>query len=253
MTVYVDGLLFLNFAFDFLLLVTTSLVLKRKVSLFRLLLGAFFGSLSILILFFNVNGIQLFILKIYLGIIMNLVTFGFHDTLDFIRCFGVFFVISILFGGFLYFLDLEFSYEHSGLIFFKSGFKVNMIFLFIISPLILYIYFKQNSFFKFKVSNFYTVRFSIGGENFCLKGYLDTGNTLSFKGKMVVFINMKNRFRRKKYYVPYKTISGVNVLECIFVRDVLIEGAGVYDVYLGFSENFKVSGCDILLNGLMKG
>ena len=43
MTVYIDGLLFLNFYLDFLLLLTVVVVLKRNVKLFRIILGAFFG------------------------------------------------------------------------------------------------------------------------------------------------------------------------------------------------------------------
>lgn len=51
MTVYIDGLLFLNFYLDFLLLLTVVVALKRNVKVFRIILGAFVGSLTILVLF----------------------------------------------------------------------------------------------------------------------------------------------------------------------------------------------------------
>ena len=50
MTVYIDGLLFLNFYLDFLLLLTVVILLKRNVKMFRIIFGAFIGSLTILVL-----------------------------------------------------------------------------------------------------------------------------------------------------------------------------------------------------------
>ena len=55
MTVYIDGLLFLNFYLDFLLLLTVVVALKRNVKVFRIILGAFVGSLTILVLFFKIG------------------------------------------------------------------------------------------------------------------------------------------------------------------------------------------------------
>ena len=79
MKLYIDLLLFLNFAFDFILLLTTNILLKRQAKIFNITLGAFIGSLSTLVLFFNINSLQLFLIKIYLSIIMCLITFSFKD------------------------------------------------------------------------------------------------------------------------------------------------------------------------------
>ena len=64
MTVYIDGLLFLNFYLDFLLLLTVVVALKRNVKVFRIILGAFVGSLTILVLFFKIGSLELFFIKI---------------------------------------------------------------------------------------------------------------------------------------------------------------------------------------------
>ena len=53
MIIYIDGLLFLNFYLDFLLLLTVVVILKKNVKIFRIVLGAFIGSLTILVLFFK--------------------------------------------------------------------------------------------------------------------------------------------------------------------------------------------------------
>ncbi len=251
MTVYIDGVLFINFAFDFLLLLTTSIVLKRNVKIFNIILGAFIGSLSTLVLFFNINSIQLFIIKIYLSILMNLFTFYYKDLKYTLTNIGVFYIVSILLGGFLYLLNIEFSYKHEGLIFYNNGLSINVIFLFIISPIILYIYVRQSKVFQKKIKNYHKVNLKIGKKTLYLNGYLDTGNTLTYKGKPVIITNIPNTFKAKKILVPYMAIDGSGVIECIEAK-VEIIGIRTYDVLLGFSENLNISGVDILLNGKME-
>ncbi len=251
MTVYIDVILFLNFFFDFLLLLTTSIVLKRHAKIFNICFGAFIGSLSTLVLFFDINTIQLFLIKIYLSILMILFTFYYKDFKYTITNLGIFYVISILLGGFLYLLNLEFSYKHHGLIFYNNGLSINVIILFIISPLILYIYVKQSKIFSKKIKNIHKVILKIGKTELNLIGYLDTGNTLTYQGKPVIITNIPNNFHKKKILVPYITIKETGTLECIKAK-IEVEEMGTYEILLGFSDNFQMSGIDLLLNGNME-
>ena len=254
MTVYIDGLLFLNFYLDFLLLLTVVVILKRNVKLFRIILGAFFGSLTILVLFFEIGSLELFFIKIYLSFIMCIVCFGYHNLKSFLINVGCFYMVSILLGGFLYFLNITFSYKNNGLVFFNNGISVNALFLILVSPIILYFYIKQMKMFKSKVVCFFKTNIYVGKKILNLNGYLDTGNTLSYKNRPVILTNIDNNFRNKKIYIPYIVIGGSGVLECIKVRKVEVIGIGVFEnVYLGFSKDFKLAGADVLLNGLMKG
>ncbi|MBR3229387.1 MAG: sigma-E processing peptidase SpoIIGA [Bacilli bacterium] len=249
MTIYVDGLLFLNFFFDFLLLMTTSIILKRNVGVFRIILGAFIGSLSILVLFFKIGSFELFLIKLYLGFLMCIVSFGYKNIKYFLTNFFSFYIVSIILGGFLYYLNLEFSYKHSGLIFYHKGVSINVIFLCIISPIILYIYIRQVRMYKSKVCNYYKVNIYIGKEVLHLNGFMDSGNNLMFKGKFVIISNIKNRFKNKKYLVPYNTIYGCSLMEVIKVKKVEVIDIGEFcDIYLGFSDNL---GYEVLLNGGM--
>ena len=72
MKIYVDLVLFLNFFFDFLLLLATSLILRRNVNIKRILLGALIGSLSIFLLFVSINSFTLFLIKILISILIHL-------------------------------------------------------------------------------------------------------------------------------------------------------------------------------------
>lgn len=228
---------------------TTSIILKRNASIFRIIFGAFIGSLSILVLFFKIGNFELFLIKIYLGFLMCIVSFGYKNIKLFLINFFSFYLVSILLGGFLYYLNLEFSYKHSGLIFYYKGVSVNTIFLCIISPIILYIYIRQVRVYKSKISNFYKVDIYIGRKIYHLDGFMDSGNNLMFKGKFVIISNIKNMFNNKKYLVPYNTASGSGLLEVIKVRKVEVIGIGeFYDIYLGFSDNLSY---DVLLNGGM--
>lgn len=254
MTVYIDGLLFLNFYLDFLLLLTVVVILKRNVKLFRIILGSFLGSLTILVLFFEIGSLELFFIKIYLSFIMCIVCFGYHNLKSFLINVGCFYMVSILLGDFLYFLNITFSYKNNGLVFFNNGISVNALFLILVSPIILYFYIKQMKMFKSKVVCFFKTNIYVGKKILNLNGYLDTGNSLTYKSKPVILTNIDNNFRNKKIYIPYIVIGGSGVLECIKVRKVEVIGIGVFEnVYLGFSKDFKLAGADVLLNGLMKG
>ena len=185
---------------------------------------------------------------------MCIITFGFRNIKSFLCDIVTFYIVSIILGGFLYYLNIEFSYKHNGLIFYHKGISVNVIFLCIFSPIILYIYIKNMNMYKHKAVNFYRVNIYIGREILNLNGYLDSGNTLIFKGRPVIITNINNTFRNKKYLVPYSSIGGVSIIECIRVRKVEVIGLGEYkDIYLAFSKNINISGCDVLLNGIMEG
>ena len=117
MTLYVDLLFFLNLYLDFLILMTTSIVLKRHAPLKRIILGSLMGVITLLILIYPLNNISLFIFKIVVGLLMNIITFKYQNLKYTLTNFIYFYMISIILGGFIYYLNLEFSYTTLGLIF----------------------------------------------------------------------------------------------------------------------------------------
>jgi len=79
MKIYLDLVFFINFFFDFLLLLVVKILLKRNVGIKRIILGALLGATSILFLFLPLNQITLFLLKVIISILMILTTFGFQN------------------------------------------------------------------------------------------------------------------------------------------------------------------------------
>ena len=103
---YLDLVFFINFFFDFLILYATKLVLKETTSIKRIVLGSFFGSLTIFLLFLSLSNFILFICKVIISILIVLITFGKNN---FFSDFLYFYLISIILGGFLYLLDINFN------------------------------------------------------------------------------------------------------------------------------------------------
>ncbi len=256
MKIYVDLVLFLNFVFDFMLLLTVSILLKRKVKIYRLMLGAFFGSLSTLLLFFRMTSLTLFIIKIFISIGMIIIGFGFHDRVYFLKNILYLYTSSILLGGFLYLLNIEFSYKNEGLIFFHNGLSINFIILIIISPIILYIYIKQNRSLKYNYSHYHNVVIYLSDEKITCTGYLDTGNKIvdPYFNRSILFINKKfiKNINDFNIMVPYQTIGNHGIIKCICPKKVEIDGHN-FQVLIGISEELiRIDGVDCILPNIIQ-
>lgn len=251
MKIYLDLVMMLNFIIDFLLLMTVSIILKRNVSINRLLIGSFIGGISILFLFININSIELFIYKIIISILMCLITFKYISIKYTLINLGYLYITSIILGGFLYLLNLEFSLKHIGIIFINKGISINFMFLLIISPIILYIYIKQSKSLKYNYNNYYNVEIIINKKKYNYIGYMDTGNILKddLTGKPVILID-----RRKVLFeitnfrlIPYTSINKKGLIKIIKPDKVILNNKE-YNVLLGIVDNINIDGVDIILN-----
>ena len=250
MKIYVDLILILNFGFDFLLLFATSYLLKRNTKISKILLGALFGSLSTLLLFYNISSFTLFIVKIIISVLMVLITFSYKNVKTFIKNLIHLYLNSILLGGFLYLLNIEFSYKHKGLIFYYNGLSINFIILIISSPIIIYLYVKQIKSLKTTQSHYYKIDIYLN-KKYHLNAYLDNGN----KAKSIYFnkcINIINKDiikeNMKFFYEPITTINGTSMIKCFKVKKVTIDNVELNDVIFGISNEYFNIDVDVILN-----
>lgn len=254
MKLYLDLIFFLNFSFDFMLLLTVSVVLKRNVSFKRIFMGALIGAMSIFCLFIKISSFTLFLFKLFISVIMIIVTFKFKDFSYFIKNMGYFYMVSIILGGFLYYLNIEFSYKQEGLVFYHHGLSINFVILVIISPIILYNYIRQARFFRKSVSYYHNVSLMYKGIKYNLFGYLDTGNTLKspYSNKCVSIINkniLTDISDSDVIYIKTSTVSSSKLMKCIKVSYLKIDNKYIYDALVGISyEDILFDGVDILLN-----
>ena len=256
MKVYVDLVLFLNFAFDFLLLLSVSIILRRIANVNRILIGSFVGSLSVLFLFIKINSVELFLLKIIISIVMILISFGFKNIKYFLINIGYFYMASIVLGGFLYFLNVEFSYKQEGLVFFHEGLSINFIMLIIFSPIIIYIYIRQGLRLKNNYSKYHKVRMEFQNNRIECIGYIDTGNKVKdpYGNRNVIFLNGKVNVSNNFIIVPYQTIDNEGFIKCFKIDKLEIDNREVKKKYLGFLIRHRISidGVDCILPEIME-
>ncbi len=256
MKIYVDLVFLINFFFDFILLTATKYILKERVKVYKLILGSFIGGLSIFFLFFKMNSIELFILKILISILMILVSFGRNN---FLKNYIYFYIISIFLGGSMYFINYTFSSKHQGLIFFSKGLSINLIVMIILSPIITYYYVKEYKHYKTTISNCHNVDLYIKNKKYCLKGYLDTGNTLTdpYKNRAIILLNTNkiilDKKKHKIIYVPYQTITNYGVIPCYQVDRIIIDQKEFKNILIGDTKNyFKLENADCILPNQIK-
>lgn len=250
MKIYIDLVMILNFFFDFILLLSVCIILRRNVSIYKIMLGAFLGGLSILFLFINVNSFQLFVFKILISILMVLISFGYKNFKYTFRNLLYLYTSSIILGGFLYFLNVEFSYKQIGLIFINNGLSINVLFLIIFCPVIIYIYVKQGLWLKTNYSNYYKINIYIDEFKYSFNAFLDTGNNLTepITNKPVILVDKKLKCENF-FYIPYKTITNNGLIKCIKADKIEINGLFKYKVIVGLlDEKIKIDGVDCLLN-----
>lgn len=260
MRVYVDLIIFINFAFDFILLLSVSLILKRHASLKKITLGALLGSLTILVLFVPFTTLTLFLMKVLLSILIVLVTFGYKDIKYVILNMFYFYITSIIMGGFMYYLNVEFSYRNIGMIFYHKGLSVNYLFILIASPVILYFYVKEMNKFKLRNSLSYKVDVYLKDKRVVrLNGFMDTGNTLlePYNHNKVIVVNSKEIEEcltpGNFMLVPYESVNNTGFLKCIRVDKLYIDGIGIRtDVVIGLTNaKLKDNGINCILNYLL--
>lgn len=256
MVIYLDLVFLMNFILDFLLLLTVNVALKRYSKLRRLIMGAFFGSITLFTLFIPLNSTMLFIFKFLMSIFMCLISFGYRNLKYTSYNIIYLYMTSIILGGFLYCLKLEFEFNNKGFVFYYEGLAINYIFILLLSPIILYVFVKSIKALK-EVKNYYYKVKVIFSNNYeiTLSGFLDTGNKLKdpITNKPIILINKKKVKGkvpiRSPMYVPFNSLNHHGLLECLKPKYLSINDKEIKNYLIGFSEeSFKLNGIDCLLN-----
>lgn len=254
MIIYLDLVIILNLLFDMLLLLIVNNILKRRIKIIKIFLGGLLGSLSILILFIKINNILLFIFKIIISILMILITFGYKNINYFIKNITYLYLSSIILGGFLYLLNIQFSYKNTGLIFYNNGLSINVVVLIIISPYILYKYYKETIDLKNNYNTYYNVELSINKNHIInINAFLDTGNKLidPYSNKSIVLVNkniLSNIKIRSPIYIPYNSLNHHGLLSCIKCNYIKINNKITNNILIGLSDPFNIDGIDCIIN-----
>lgn len=255
MKIYIDLVMIMNFIFDFVLLVSVNYILRRNVKWMRLVLSSLFGTVTLLILFIPFNNITMIIYKLLVSVIMILIAFGYRDFLYFKKNIIYFYLVSMLMGGAIEFLDTQFSYSNNGIGFINNGRSISYIVVLIIGLYMFYRYIVSFKDLKNNYSNYYKCSLYFDDLNYVdVSAYLDTGNKLSdpYSNKSIILIDkcLVNEVNiRSPIYVPYNSLNNHGLLKCFKPFKIVIDGKENDKFLVGISEEkFYMDGIDCIIN-----
>lgn len=246
MKMYIDLFFIFNVIMDYIIIMSTSILLKRRTSYIRMILSSLLGGISSLVLFTSLNKIVIEIVSI---VIMVLISFGYKDIRYLIKNILYMYILSTLLGGIIYLFNIKVS---------NSMFLTYLIII-VISIEVMILYIKENKKMRSIYNNYYKVDIYFKDrEKLSLIGFVDTGNNLydPYKKRPVIIVPDKYIKEDKYILVPYHTINGNGLLKCIKPDIIFIDGIGYKgNVLIGFSDSFNFGdGVDVILHkDIMKG
>ena len=246
MKMYIDLFFIFNVIMDYIIIMSTNILLKRRTSYIRMILSSLIGGISSLVLFTSLNKIVIEIVSI---VIMVLISFGYKGIRYLINNILYMYILSTLLGGIIYLFNIKVS---------NSMFLTYLIII-VISIEIMLLYIKENKKMRSIYNNYYKVDIYFKDrEKLSLIGFVDTGNNLydPYKKRPVIIVHNKYIKEDKYILVPYHTINGNGLLKCIKPDIIFIDGIGYKgNVLIGFSDSFNFGdGADVILHkDIMKG
>lgn len=246
MEMYIDLFFIFNVIMDYIIIMSMSILLKRRTSYIRMILSSLIGGISSLVLFTSLNKIVIEIISI---VIMVLISFGYKGIRYLLKNILYMYILSTLLGGIIYLFNIKVS---------NSMFLTYLIII-VISIEVMILYMKENKKMRSIYNNYYKVDIYFKDrEKLSLIGFIDTGNNLydPYKKRPVIIVPNKYIKEDKYILVPYHTINGNGLLKCIKPDIIFIDGIGYKgNVLIGFSDSFNFGdGVDVILHkDIMKG
>jgi len=241
MLIYLDLLFILNIWIDFLLLITTNIIMKYKINYRRAIISSLIGGLSTFLIFIN-NDYILIVSKIVICLIMQLVMNGYKGIKTIIENIFYFYMISIILAGFFYLFNLDYL-----------NLKERYFLLFVVTPIILCFsrqkIKKLNNYYK----DVYKVIIILNNKKYFFNALLDTGNNLydQYKKRPVslVYTNKIKFNYESGILIPLETANKRSLLKCIKVDKLIIDDIVISNALIGLSENkFNIQDINMILH-----
>lgn len=241
MKIYIDILFLINLTYDFLTLNAVNIVLKRNINIYRIFFGSFIGSISTFSIFIPI--LNNLLITIILSIIMLLITFKYKDIIYLKNNIIYFYMISVIFGGFLYLINIKFNTFYNPVDIYNRKILINFIGIIIISPVIyfLYIYTYKNN--KVNHDNYYNLKYSFDNKITSINAFYDSGNLVKdpYKGRPVILVDKKilkcDIKNKSPIYVPCSMINTSILLKCYKPNLLIINNHIINNCLLGLWEN----------------
>ena len=245
--IYVDLLVFEDLFLNYVIIISTSILLNRITILKKIFLSSVIGTIPLIFLFLNINSIYVFLLNMFFSLVMSIIAFEYRDIIYTIKNTIYMYFISIFLAGSIYLFNTNFLPK-------INSYFLNFIILVILSPIITYVYIKILKKLKNNYSNYYTIDIYLKDKpKITLNAFLDTGNKLvepyTHKPIILVSRNDIDITNEKKILVPYNTIDNHSLLTCIFPNKIFIHKIGYCKKCLiGIIDKVGIEGANCILN-----
>ncbi len=258
MKIYVDLIFFMNFFYDYLLLLFLGLILKRNINHFKIGISSFIGALSFLTIFLNLNNYVLYFIKIITSIAMVIISFKYISFKYTINNLIYLYMLSVILAGMLYYLNIQSSYEHIGIFYYFKGISPTYYLLIIISPIILLYEYYCHKKGLIKYNYYYHLDIFFNKHKISCMGYLDTGNNLidPITGKPIIIVNQRYLKGidniRSPVLVPYNTLNSHSLMKCYKPSYIIINNHKIYNYLIGEANISFKDGIGALLNNSLR-
>ena len=260
MVIYIEYFIFDNMLVNALIITVSVFALKKRIVLFRVLLGSAIGTVaSVLLPIIDISGILLFLYKIVISLIIVSVITRYIGYKEYIIELIIFYLVSVLFGGIVYVLcnnsmTLDGYYTRSDInvgIFALAG----LITVYILRQTSAYIFSAEQKKNRLKTVEIISKSGEVVGE---YRALIDTGNNLYYLGRPVIFLSAKSSNvigGDEIGKVTVRTVAGsrqIGVYTITKLRILSLNTCVEYtDVYCAVS-NEKFSYYDIILHSSME-
>lgn len=233
MRVYLDIIFLINFIFDFISILGTSIILKRNTKLIRILIGSILGEITILTLFIRFNPIELILFKIIISILINYIVFSYHDIRYFFTNLYYFYLIELLLGGFLYIFNNR-----------------NILIELLLGVLFILLFVKSIKKLRNNHNKYLSIKLDINNNTYKFNAFLDTGNRLKdpYLNSPIILIN--NKFNLEgDILVPYNTCNHHGLLKCLKGSNLYVNNKKINKNFLiGLTNDINLDGVDCIFN-----
>lgn len=280
-SVYADVLVSVNILITYIFIVCVRVVFGAPTGKWFVVLASFIGGLSSIVILFDDGGFIFgIVFKALVSAVITAVAFMPRSLKGFLKLYGGFFGVSLLFGGAVYFVQITLKphnvYMKNGAVYFDMS--VTYLIGIVFSVYGLFVLFQWLWGKHTAKNNIYTVTIIFRECAITLNGFVDTGNSLcdALSGNPVFVVSRQRvsplfnydeiRFLKgectaappdslKKYYrvLPCGTVTGNSLLPAFVPHKVVLQNgnsrATAEKVTIAISpEGIGDGDCDVLLN-----
>ena len=186
--IYADILLAINLAVDYLLLFATARIAGLRFERLKGLFGAAIGAVYSLVILFDFSRAVFAVTKLMISAVMLIIAFGKRKAGDFFRLVLIFYICGFIFSGFMMLIN---SFAKTDSFFVKGGviyFEFSAMEIVVSGTAAFFVTEILRRLFRHaEPEGICMVKISYGEKSIVLKGFTDTGNSLSepFSGSPV--------------------------------------------------------------------